>query len=167
MSQPLVLLDARGLMLRAYHGSSDTSLTNSDGKPVASWKGGLNKFLEDTLDPILQSGIAPSRVIACWDAGNAYRRARYPEYKSKRREKEMDPLVGAEVKTLEEKVKKLLAYIGVRSCWAPGEEADDLISLFCQRLEYSHCSIYTGDKDMVQLVSQNVSLVMGGGVVSA
>jgi len=167
MTQPLVLLDARGLMLRAYHGSSDTSMGNSEGKAVSSWKGGLNKFLEDTLDPILSGGIAPSRVIACWDAGNTYRRARYPEYKSKRREKEMDPLVAAEVKTLEEKVKKLLAYIGVRSCWVVGEEADDLISLFCQRLEYSHCSIYTGDKDMVQLAGPEVTVILGGEVVSA
>lgn len=166
-AQPLTLLDARGLMLRAFWGTSDNSAEDSNGMPSPSWKGGLAKFIEDTLLPVLAADMPPSRVIACWDGGNSLRRAMFPAYKSKRREKEMDSKVSAEVKTLEENVKRLLAYIGVRSAWVVGEEADDLISLFVGKLEYSHCTVWTGDKDLVQLVSDKVSLVLGGEVVSA
>ena len=167
VNNPITLLDTRGLMMKAYHGSTDTSLTDSSGKPMASWKGGMSKFLEDTLLPILQGGAAPSRVIAAWDGGNTLRRTLFPDYKSKRREREQDPLVIAELKMLEEKVKRLLAYVGVRSVFVSGEECDDLLALLVEKLEYSHAMIYTNDKDLVQLVGRKVTVILGGEVVSA
>lgn len=167
MSKPITLLDARGLLLRAFWGTSDNSALDKNGLPSPSWKGGLAKFIDETLLPVLAGGMPPSRVIAVWDGGNSLRRALFPSYKSKRREKDVDAKVMEEIKALEEKVKSLLAYIGIRSCWVVGEEADDLISLFVGKLKYSHCTIWTGDKDLVQLVGPRVSLVLGGEVVSA
>jgi len=161
MTQPLVLLDARGLMLRAYHGSSDTSLTNSDGKPVASWKGGLSKFLEDTLITVLDGSIPPSRVIACWDGGNTLRTAMFPAYKKARMEKPKDEVIGKELAVLKDACMKLMAYIGIRSVSVPGEEADDLIALLVEKLDYTHCIIRTNDGDLTQLIGPKVSVWLG------
>lgn len=156
--QPLVLLDARGLMLRAYHGSSDTSMVNSEGKPIASWKGGLSRFIEDTLVDVLGGGMPPSRVIAVWDGGNSFRTTLFPDYKKARMEKPRDDLVTKELVALKDACMKLMAYVGIRSVYVPGEEADDLIALLVEKLDYNHCTIRTNDGDLTQLISPKVSI---------
>jgi DNA polymerase I-like protein with 3'-5' exonuclease and polymerase domains/5'-3' exonuclease len=161
MSQPLVLLDARGLMLRAYHGSSDTSRVNSEGKPIASWERGLSRFIEDTLIYVLDGSMPPSRIIAVWDGGNSFRTTLFPDYKKARMEKPRDPLVTKELAELKEACMKLMAYTGIRSVYVPGEEADDLIALLVEKLDYNHCTIRTNDGDLTQLISPKVSIWLG------
>ena len=121
MNEALCLLDIRGLLLRQFHSAN------------ADWKYGFQNFLERDLEDAL-SIFPPRRILACWDAGNTYRTLLYPAYKQARREKEKDPAEQEAMKPLFDTAKRTLAYLGVKNVSVPGEEADDLIALFCERV---------------------------------
>lgn len=74
-------------------------------------------------------------MVAVWDKGNTHRLNIDSKYKEKRRLAEKDPVFKAEVTKLFEEAQTFLSYIGVKSVWVPGEEADDVIALLCQKLE--------------------------------
>jgi DNA polymerase I-like protein with 3'-5' exonuclease and polymerase domains/5'-3' exonuclease len=156
--QTLTLIDCRGLMLRDYHGASYKSLRNDENKPVATWQEGLSEFLDRTLLPILQDRTPPSSVLAVWDGGNTYRRALYSGYKAKRLAQERDKVVSEQLKILKEKLTRLMAYLGVRSVYVPGEEADDLIALLTQRIGAERVIIRTVDRDLTQLIDHRVGV---------
>ena len=141
-------------MLKAFHGA------NRDTE-APSWEAGLRKFIDDTLLPVLNHGVAPASVIACWDGGNTYRLGLLPDYKKARREKPLDKETQEATKLLKDKCTSLLSYLGVRSVHVPGEEADDLIALLVERLDYTHCTIRTNDGDLTQLVSEKVGVWFG------
>lgn len=155
------LLDARGLLLRDYHGTTYKSLALQDGTMIPSWQDGLAAFCDRTLFPLLQQN-APRQVIACFDGGNNYRRALFPPYKQHRRDKVTDPLSSQQQDLLMEKGRRLLAYFGVKTVHVPGEEADDLVALFCQRLVADSLIVHTRDADLFQLAAGRVSVLYDG-----
>ena len=155
----LNLLDIRGLMLKAYHGTEYKSLVSDSGTKIASWQEGLAEFIEITLVPmVVEAEASPVDVIAVWDAGNTYRKGLFPQYKAKRLAQERDKVVSEELKKLKEKLQRLLAYLGIKSAWVPGEEADDLIALLATRAGADQVVVRTCDRDLTQLVSDTVSV---------
>jgi DNA polymerase I-like protein with 3'-5' exonuclease and polymerase domains/5'-3' exonuclease len=151
------ILDIQGRLLARFHGSNDKSLTGEDGKSFSCWEAAMEDFLHDFLLPILEQGARPMDLIAVWDKGNTHRLNIDSTYKEKRRLAEKDPILKAEVTKLFEEAQTFLAYIGVKSVWVPGEEADDVIAMLCQKLEGAKV-VYTGDKDLLQLVSDDTSV---------
>lgn len=141
-------------MLKAFHGA------NRDTE-APSWELGLRKFIDDTLLPVMQSKTPPASVIACWDGGNTLRLGLFPDYKKVRREKPQDKEAQDAAKELKEQCVSLLSYLGIRSVYVPGEEADDLIALLVERLDYSHCTVRTNDGDLTQLVGDKVGVWFG------
>ena len=91
-------------------------------------------------------------AAVCCDRGPYKRTEYFPEYKSNRSEK--DPGFGDGLRD----VRELIAEAGIAQYEVKGYEADDLIgkavSMLAERV--SGCMIYTGDKDMMQLVSDSV-----------
>lgn len=159
------ILDARGALLRDYHGASYTSCQTADGTRIPSWQDGLSAWIDKTLLPLLDAS-APRTILACFDGGSTLRRAVYPGYKQARRDSlsKAPPEQAREITTLIEKAQRLLAYLGVRCVTIPGEEADDLIALFAAKLPPAGhpVVIHTSDEDLLQLVGPGVSVVRSG-----
>ncbi len=150
------ILDLRGLLLKTYHGSEDQSVAQG-----ACWQAALIDFLDKHLLPILQAGAAPRQIIAVLDKGNTYRRNFWQAYKQKRREQVRDPETEKETKELQERAQELLVYLGAKIMWVPGEEADDVIALLCQKLAGPK-TVYTVDADLLALVNENTQVLRSG-----
>ena len=155
------ILDVQGRLLKRFHGSNDNSITGENGKSFSSWQAAFEDFLHQFLFPILENGTRPMDMLAVWDRGNTHRLNIDSKYKEKRRLAEKDPVFKAEVTKLFEEAQTFLAYIGVKNCWVPGEEADDVIALLCQKLEGTKV-VYTGDKDLLVLVNEDTSVNYNG-----
>lgn len=161
MTEPLYhILDVGGLLLQRFHGCEDASIENDDGKLISSWQAALVDFLDQHIFKYLPEG-APRQFIAVWDKGNTHRLNIFPAYKKARLEKERPVALSKELAVLREKAGDFLAYIGARQVWVPGEEADDVIALLCQRLE-GRKIVHTVDADLLALVSDQVSVLRKG-----
>lgn len=155
-----LILDARGLLLKRYHGANGEKLFEADGKTrVPCWEPGLTNFIERDLSTFLRAYPARN-VIAVWDSGNDYRRALFPGYKEKRRAKEMGDVLKTQHKELVDTAQTLFAYSGITNVYVPGQEADDLIALLCSRLEAQSIVVRTVDADLLQLVDERVSVML-------
>ena len=153
------ILDLRGLLLKTYHGSEDQSVAAAN-KQVACWQAALIDFVDSHLLPILKHA-APRQVIAVLDKGNTYRRNLWQVYKQKRLEEVRDPATEQETKELQARAQELLVYLGVKIMWVPGEEADDVIALLCQKLAGPKI-VYTVDADLLALVNTDTQVLRSG-----
>lgn len=133
----------------AYRANSILDLSN-DGGNVSAVYGTLL-----SLRHVIKK-FGPCRVICCWDSGTSWRSKVYPQYKAHRRtadNQENREDVYRQIKVL----KQLLYTLGVTQIQKAGLEADDLIALCCRSLEGSKV-IVSGDRDFVQLITEDVSL---------
>lgn len=156
------ILDTRGLLLHSYHRSTRKTIETPDGF-IPSWEDGIAELVTEYLDPIL-STVNPRQIFACFDGGNNSRRMIYFDYKAKRkqRDKDEDKQKREQINTLMEQGQRLLAYLGCRTLRVPGEEADDLIGLLVSTIEADLFTVYTRDKDLLQLVSPKVQVIQHG-----
>lgn len=95
--------------------------------------------------------LSPSGVDVCWEGGHQKRTALLPGYKSNRTGS------GEEFRTQRQELQTLLSHLGVDQYVAPGHEADDMIASLVNNRPGTHV-IMSGDKDMLQLVSDTVSV---------
>ena len=148
MPAPLVLVDGSSYLYRAFHALPP--LTTSTGQPVGAIRGVismLNKLADST---------GAERMVVVFDAsGKTFRDDLYAEYKANR-EKMPDEL-REQVQPLHAIIKAL----GFPLLAVPGVEADDVIGTLAKQAEASGESVLisTGDKDLAQLVTDQVTLV--------
>lgn len=154
-----IVVDGNNLAHRIFHTPAG-ELTKKDGTPsgvvygiVNSIKGYLEKFPET------------ERVIVAWDTkgGSKWRKALYPDYKANRdygNDDEEKKLAYQGLFMQMEESHKMLHMLGVNSIKIDGYEADDIIALLADELTIrnKHMMVITSDKDMLQLVSDNVSI---------
>jgi DNA polymerase-1 len=144
----LVLVDGSSYLYRAYHALPD--LRGPGGVPTGAIHGmvGMLRLLHETY---------PTAHAACvFDAkGKTFRDDWYPEYKAHR--KAMPEDLALQIEPIRE-VVKLLGWPVIE---VPGIEADDAIgTIACVAARSGHrVIISTGDKDLAQLVTAEVSLV--------
>jgi len=144
----LVLVDGSSYLYRAFHALPD--LRNRQGEPTGAIYGVLNMLRK------LHAEYKPEFTACVFDAkGPTFRDEWYPAYKATR--SPMPPDLVAQIEPLHEAVKAL----GWPVICEPGVEADDVIgSLAAQaRAKGLKTIISTGDKDMVQLVNEDVTLI--------
>ena len=153
------IFDVGGLLLKRFHGCEAKAIDDGD-KQIASWQAALSDFLDKHLFPLLDAGTPPCQIIAAWDRGNTCRRSLWADYKKARREKEKSVVQEKETKELFKQAETLFAYLGCKQVWVPGEEADDVIALLCQRLDGPKL-IYTVDEDLLALVDEHTSVARG------
>ena len=129
-------------------------LTGPDGKPIQVVYGFLR---------LIRAGIEdfePNAALVVWDSGKPRLRIEMdPQYKAQRR-KERDPEKEREFQMVMSQfriVQKTLSHLGVRQISIPDIEADDLISVSCKTLQGKKI-IVSSDQDMLQLVSESVSV---------
>ncbi len=144
----LLLIDGSNFLYRAFHGLPD--LRTGAGEPTGAIKGFANML------SMLTTMIKPDYAACIFDAkGGTFRDEIYPEYKANRAPMPDD--LALQVEPIFEMVKAL----GWPFLQVPGIEADDVIGTLSKAGEALGMQVFiaTGDKDMSQLVRENVSIV--------
>lgn len=145
----LLIVDGHAVLHRAFHAMP--ALTNSKGDPVGAIYGFFSMVLKTIKD------INPQKLVICFDypAPN-FRHERYVGYQIKRPKK--DPTLSQQVK----RTKKIVKEIGLSAYCKKGFEADDVIATVSYKAESKgyETVILTGDKDLMQLVDKDTSLIM-------
>ena len=145
---PLILVDGSSYLYRAYH--AFPPLTNSAGEPTGAMYGVLNMLKS------LLAQYNPSHVAVVFDAkGKTFRDELFEHYKSHR--PPMPDDLRAQTAPLPEMVKAM----GLPLLAVSGVEADDVIGTLALQAEKEGrpVLISTGDKDMAQLVTPNITLI--------
>jgi len=152
----LHILDGYGYIFRAFYGLAgggdrrNVRLTTAGGMPT----GGL--FVYARMLIRLHLDVRPERIVVVYDApGPTFRSGLDPQYKATRSETPDDLKVQM---PYFQPLTEAFAWPVVR---VPGFEADDVIAALVDKARARDwdVTIYTGDKDMMQLVDEHVTCV--------
>ncbi|MCL2657813.1 MAG: DNA polymerase I [Betaproteobacteria bacterium] len=144
----LLLVDGSSYLYRAFHALPD--LRNALGEPTGAVKGVLSMLRS------LQASYKAERLACVFDAkGKTFRDDLYPEYKANR------PPMPDDLRAQIEPLHACVTAMGWPVLVVDGVEADDVIGTLAQRAERAGYAVVisTGDKDMAQLVTPNVTLI--------
>ncbi|MCB2384062.1 DNA polymerase I [Shewanella sp. SR1] len=145
---PLVLVDGSSYLYRAYY--APPHLTNSKGEATGAVYGVVNMLRS------LLTRYQPSHIAVVFDAkGKTFRNDMYSEYKAQR------PPMPDDLRSQIEPLHRIIRALGLPLISISGVEADDVIGTIARQasLENRAVLISTGDKDMTQLVDENVTLI--------
>jgi len=145
-----LIIDANNLLKIGFHGVKDYF---HEGKHV----GGIWYFLNTTRKFIEEYNI--DKVVVMWDGEDSVyeRRRYYPQYKQNRKGDD-DPQKEVSFNHQRLRIKQYLEEMFIRQISVEHNEADDLISYYCQISENEQIIIFSGDRDLSQLISKNVSI---------
>ncbi len=147
-ARPLVyLIDASSYVYRAFH--AIPALSTAAGVPTNAVYGVTTMLFK------LLREAAPEYAVAVFDApGETFRDRLYAAYKAQR--PAMPPELVAQVPL----IRRVVEGLGFAIHEEPGVEADDVIGTLAGRAAAlgADVVIITGDKDMLQLVDEHVSL---------
>ena len=144
----LVLVDGSSYLYRAFHALPD--LRNRHGEPTGALYGVLNMLAR------LKEDYKPDHVACVFDApGPTFRHQAFPDYKAQRPAMPAD-LVG-QIAPLHQAIRAL----GWPLLQESGVEADDVIATLTHqaRMLGWKVTISSGDKDLVQLLAEGVTLI--------
>ena len=147
-SQSLLLIDGSSYLYRAFHALP--SLSNSQGQQTGAVFGVLN-MLHRILDD-----LNPDLVAVVMDApGKTFRDELYKEYKANR------PPMPDELREQIDPLHKSIEALGLPLLRVKGVEADDVIGTLATLAAKQGIAtvISTGDKDMAQLVNEQITLL--------
>ena len=118
--------------------------------------GGLWHFINTIRKLIDEQNF--DKVVVMWDGDNnsSARKLIYPQYKEKRRL--TDDFRDQSFEEQKERIKEYLEECYIRQINVDKNEADDLISWYCKIAIDEDITIYSGDKDLLQLISDKVSV---------
>lgn len=145
---PLILVDGSSYLYRAYH--AFPPLTNSAGEPTGAMYGVLNML----RSLIMQ--YKPTHAAVVFDAkGKTFRDELFEHYKSHR------PPMPDDLRAQIEPLHAMVKAMGLPLLAVSGVEADDVIGTLAREAEKAGrpVLISTGDKDMAQLVTPNITLI--------
>ncbi|MGE0805657.1 MAG: DNA polymerase I [Burkholderiaceae bacterium] len=150
--ETLLLVDGSGFLYRAFHALPD--LRNKENEPTGAIYGMVAMLRRLRADGKLNHGATRGAVV--FDApGKTFRDDWYPEYKATR--KAMPDDLSRQIPVIHEVVRAL----GWPLVMIDGIEADDVIgTLACQASARGMKTVIsTGDKDLAQLVCDDVVLI--------
>ena len=145
---PIILVDGSSYLYRAYHALPP--LTNSKNQPTGAIKGVISMIKKILIDH------PESPLAVVFDAkGKTFRHEMYSKYKANR------PPMPEDLVQQIEPIHKIISLMGIKLIMIPGVEADDVIGTLAEQAREKKLDtvISTGDKDMTQLVCENVSVV--------
>ena len=145
---PIILVDGSSYLYRAYHALPP--LENSKNQPTGAIKGVISMIKKILIDH------PDSDLAVVFDAkGKTFRHEMYPKYKANR------PPMPEDLVMQIEPIHKIIELMGIKLIMISGVEADDVIGTLAEqaRKKKLNTVISTGDKDMTQLVCDNVSVV--------
>ncbi|WP_138495471.1 DNA polymerase I [Paenibacillus pinistramenti] len=145
----LILIDGNSIIYRAFFAMPP--LTNSAGQHTNAVYGFTNMLLR------LIQEQKPSHILVAFDAGKqTFRHEGFKDYKGGR--EKTPPELSEQFPVL----KELLDSFGIARYESEGFEADDIIGAVSKRAdeEGRQVLVVTGDKDMLQLVSERVQVAL-------
>ncbi|MAZ70041.1 DNA polymerase I [Porticoccus sp.] len=145
---PLVLVDGSSYLYRAFHALPP--LMTSGGQPTGAIKGVVSMIRR------LLKDYPGSPLVVVFDAkGKTFRDELFEEYKSHR------PPMPDDLSKQIEPIHQIIRAMGLPLLVEEGVEADDVIGTLALKASQNqtHVVISTGDKDMAQLVSEQITLV--------
>lgn len=143
----LVVLDALGLVYRAYYAFIGRPLRNSRGENTSAIFGFSNSALK------LRRELSPDLWALAWDGpGPTFRHELYPEYKAHR------PPMPDDLRSQLDPIETLAQAIGLPVIEKQGMEADDVMATLARLGAEAGYDVVlvTGDKDMLQVVNDRV-----------
>ncbi len=144
----LVLVDGSSYLYRAFHALPN--LANSAGQPTGAIYGVINMVRK------LLADHEPQYVGIVFDAkGKTFRHELYEDYKANR------PPMPEELRSQVSYLHELIQALGVPLISIEGVEADDVIATLAKHARMSglRTLVSTGDKDLAQIVNDEVELV--------
>ncbi len=99
------------------------------------------------------------KIVVFWDGkhNSKTRRELYPAYKLNRKNNMTEEKLES-YHSQKFRVKQYLEEIFVRQVEIEGNESDDLIAFYCQISSDEHKTIFSSDKDLLQLIDKHTSL---------
>lgn len=151
-----MLIDAAGLYFRAFYGVPE-SIRSPDGRPVNAIRGYLD------MTATLLTRRRPRRYVACLDLDwrPAFRVELVPSYKAHRLAPDGAEQVPDALAEQVPLLLEVLGALGLATAGANGFEADDVIAAIAAR-EAGPVEVVTGDRDLLALVSERVSVLYTG-----
>ena len=144
----ILLIDGSNYLFRAFHGLPD--LRTSSGEPTGAVRGFLGMLGK------VWALAKPDHAVIIFDAqGKNFRHEMFPEYKSNR------PPMPDDLRVQIEPLHGILKDLGWPVVSVPGVEADDVIATIAEKARAAGMKsiIATGDKDMAQLVDDDIVLI--------
>ena len=145
-----LLVDGNNLVKIGFHGVKDYY---HNGKHI----GALWHFVNTIRRFIDEQNF--DKVVVMWDGddNSSARKLIYPQYKEQRRDRDNEYKLDSFTEQ-KERIKQYLEDCYVRQINVDNNEADDLIAYYCQISDNEQKTIYSGDKDLTQLISDKVSV---------
>lgn len=148
VKKPIVLVDGSSYLYRAFHALP--ALTNSKGQATGAIYGIINMLKRIIAD------YGPQYMAVVFDAkGKTFRDDIYQAYKATR-----SPMPQELVSQIEP-IHKIIKAMGIPLLMIEGVEADDVIGTLSAHAKAAQFEtiISTGDKDLAQLVDEEVKLI--------
>ncbi|WP_165312611.1 DNA polymerase I [Vibrio ziniensis] len=145
---PLILIDGSSYLYRAFHAYPGT-MSNGD-IPTNAVYGVVNMVRS------MMRQFASDRIAVIFDAkGKTFRDEMFPEYKAHR------PPMPDDLRCQIEPLHNIIRAMGLPLLSIEGVEADDVIGTLAYQASQAGMPVLisTGDKDMAQLVDDNVTLI--------
>ena len=149
----LFLIDSFGYIFRAYHARA-----RSGAPPMRTSKGLSTEavYIFNNMLRKLAKQFEPAYIAAIFESGEpTHRTQEFAEYKANRAETPPDLMEQIPL------VRRVLDAMRIPVLQYPGFEADDVIGTLARRAEHEgfEVVIVSSDKDMLQLVSDKVSML--------
>jgi len=145
-----LLIDGNNLMMIGFHGVKDFF---NKGEHV----GGIWHFLNTIRKFLTEYNY--NKVIVFWDGERSVsqRKLLYPKYKLNRRGNS-DEVKEESFERQRQRVKQYLEEMFVRQVEFDDSEADDLIAYYCKISKGEDKTIFSSDRDLTQLITDDVSI---------
>lgn len=153
MKPKLFLIDAMGLIFRAYYAMIKSPRFTSKGLNTSAILGFTNMFYE------LIKNEKPTHVAVAFDTGApTFRHIDYQDYKANR-EATPDDIINSVPY-----IHRVLDAFGITQIGIDGYEADDVVGTLAKHAEIEGYDVFmvTSDKDYGQLVSENIKMYKPG-----
>lgn len=158
MSKTLYLIDGHALAYRAYFALSATGsrFQTKAGEPTAATFGFVNVILS------FMEKERPEYLAVAFDTGRTFRNDTYPDYKATRAK------MPDELRLQIERIRELVDAFCFPRLEIEGYEADDVLGTIARQAAEKGMTvkIITGDRDLLQLVTDRVVVNLAGGKIS-
>lgn len=148
----LMLIDGMALLFRAFYATavSGQFMINSKGMPTNAVHGFVKHFIT------AMAHFKPTHAAVCWDMGSkTFRTEMFGSYKANRPDAPIELIPQFEL------VKEVVQALDVPNIGLVGYEADDCIGTIAKNVsDVETVSILTGDKDILQLIDDRVSVIL-------
>ena len=153
MSKKLYLIDAMGLIFRAYYAMMKSPRYTTKGLNTSAILGFTNSLYE------IIKKEKPTHMAVAFDTGApTFRHAEFENYKANREATPDDIILSVPY------IKRILEAFRIAMVSMDGYEADDVVGSLAKHAEIEGFEVYmvTSDKDYGQLVSEHIHLYKPG-----